>query len=303
MADIVTSILSASLPLATPILFAALGEVYGQRAGVMNLGVEGIMAVAALVSVWVTFTTGSYGLGLLGAVVIGVLVAFIHSFACVTIGINQLISGLMIFSLAGGIADFGYRTVSVSVPPTVVPLKPLNLFGLGQVPFLGPVFDQNILVYLAFALAIVMGFVLYRTTWGLSVRGAGEAPQACDAAGIQVNAVRHECVMISGLMAGLGGAAITLGYLGIYQGGIVAGRGWIAIVVVIFARWSPYRAIIGSWMFGLGFSVASNLIGTGVGIPYYVLLAMPYLLALFVILVVHKGTRPPSALTVPFRRR
>ena len=302
MADIVTSILSASLPLATPILFSALGEVYDERAGVMNLGVEGIMAVAALASVWVTFSTGSYALGLLAAVAVGTAVSLIHSFACMTIGINQLISGLMIFALAGGITDFGYRSVSAVVPPTVEPLRPLNLFGLGDVPLVGPLFDQNVLVYLAFALAIVMGFVLYRTTWGLSVRGAGEAPQACDAAGINVNAVRHVCVMIGGLMAGLGGASMTLGFLGIYQGGIVAGRGWIAIVVVIFARWSPYRAILGSWMFGLGFSVASNLIGTGTGVPYYLLLALPYLLALFVILVMHRGTKPPSALTVPFRR-
>jgi len=303
VADIVTSIISASLPLATPILFSAVGEVYNERAGVMNLGIEGIMAVTALASVWVTFSTGSYALGFLAAIVVGIAVALVHSFACVTIGINQLIAGLMIFSLAEGIADFGYRTVSAVVPPTVEPLQALNLFGLGEVPLIGPLFDQNALVYLAFALALVMGFVLYRTTWGLGVRGAGEAPQACDAAGINVNLVRHLCVLIGGLMAGLGGAAMTLGYLGIYQGGIVAGRGWIAIVVVIFARWSPYRAILGSWMFGLGFSVASNLIGSGVGIPYYVLLALPYVLALFVILVVHRGTKPPSALTVPFRRR
>jgi simple sugar transport system permease protein len=303
LTDSISSILSASLLLATPILLSDLGEVFSERAGVMNLGVEGIMALAAFGSVWVTFVTGSYALGLLAGVLVGGLAATIHSFACVSVGINQLISGLMIFSLAGAIANFGYRSVSGAVTPTVVPLEPINIPGLSQVPYVGPfLFGQNALVYGALALAVGMGFILYRTTWGLSVRGVGEAPQACDAAGINVKAVRHACVILGGLMAGLGGASMTVGYLGIYQGGIVAGRGWIAIVVVIFARWSPYRVVLGSWMFGLGFSIASNLIGTGVGIPYYLLLMLPYLLALLVILFVHKGTKPPSALTVPFRR-
>ncbi len=303
MIDIITSILSASLILATPILFASIGELYSQRAGVMNLGIEGIMALGGLAALWVTFVTGSFALGLLAALVVGGLAASIHSFASVTIGINQLISGLMIFTLASAIANFGYRMMFEVVPPTVEPLQPLGFFGLDQLPIVGPIlFGQNALVYLGLALALIMGFVLSRTTWGLRVRGVGEAPGACDAAGINVNAVRHLCVIFGGLMAGLGGAAITLGFLGIYQGGLVAGRGWIAIVVVIFARWNPYRAIIGSLMFGLGFSVASNLIGTGVEIPYYLLLMLPYLLALVVILFVHKGTKAPSALTVPFSR-
>jgi len=304
MSEILTSILSASIPLATPVLFASLGEIYNERAGVLNLGIEGIMALAAFIALWVTYSTGSYLTGLFAAVLVGGLAALTHSFACVDIGINQLISGLLLFTLTDGIANFGYRRVSGLVTPTIDPLESVNIPGLSQIPIIGPfLFHHNALVYLAFLLAIVMGLVLYKTTWGLKVRGVGENPGACDAAGINVNRVRRLCVVLGGAMAGLGGASMSLGYLGIYQSGIVAGRGWIAIVVVIFSHWSPYRAILGSWMFGLGYSVASTLIGAGAGIPYYFLLMVPYILALLVILVVRKGTRPPSALTVPFKRK
>ncbi len=304
MFELLTSILSASVALSTPILFSSLGEIYDERAGVLNMGIEGIMALSAFVSLWVTFTTGSFALGLLAGVIAGALMALLHGFATVSIGVNQLISGLILFTLASAIADFSYRRVIANVTPLVHPLEAIDIPGLSEIPIIGPfLFKQNLLTYFAFILALIMGLVLYKTTWGLKVRSVGENPQAADAAGVDVNRIRHLCVTLGGLMAGLGGASMTIGYLGIYQGGIVAGRGWIAIVVVIFARWSPYRAILGSWVFGLGYSIASNFIGAGVGVPYYFLLMLPYIVALVLILIFHHGTRPPSALTVPFKRR
>ncbi len=304
MFELATSILAGSVALATPILFSSLGEIYDERAGVLNMGIEGIMALSAFVSLWVTFTTGSFLFGLLAGVAAGALVALLHGLATVSMGVNQLISGLLIYTMAGGIADFSYRRVTATVTPLVQPLGAVDIPGLSQIPIIGPfLFQQNLLVYFAFILAVVLGLILYRTTWGLKVRSVGENPQAADAAGIDVNRVRQICVILSGVMAGLGGASMTIGYLGIYQSGIVAGRGWIAIVVVIFARWSPYRAILGSWIFGLGYSIASSLIGTGVGVPSYFLLMLPYILALLFILLFHHGTKPPTALTVPFKRR
>jgi len=304
MEELITAILSASVALSTPILFSSLGEIYDERAGVLNMGLEGIMALSALVSLWTAYTTGSFLLGVLAAIFVGALVAVLHSFATVKVGVNQLISGLLIFTLADSIANFSYRRIAATVVPTVQPLKPLDIPFLSQIPIIGPfLFQQNILLYISIILALAMGYILYNTTWGLSIRSVGENPMAADAAGINVNRIRHICVIISGIMAGLGGASMTLGYLGLYQGGIVAGRGWIAIVVVIFSRWSPYRAIIGSWVFGLGFSIAANLIGTGVGIPYYLLLMIPYIMALLLILFFHRGTRPPSSLTVPYSRK
>jgi len=302
MIEILTAILSGGVILATPILFSALGEIYDERAGVLNLGIEAIMSLTGFVALWIGFSTGSHLTGTLAAILAGGLVALIHSFACVTIGVNQLISGLLILTLADGIANFAYR--SLTVVPTIEPLRPINIPGLTQIPVLGPIlFQHNLFVYLAFLLAIVFGFVLYKTTWGLRIRGVGENPGACDAAGIDVNRIRHLCVILSGVMAGFGGASLTLGYIGLYGRGIAAGRGWIGIIVVILSRWSPYRAILGSLIFGLGYSIASNLIGIGVAVPYYFLMMLPYIIALVVVSFMFKRTRGPSALTVPYRRR
>lgn len=311
MVDLLTSILQASLPLSMPILFAAVGEVYAERAGVLNMGVEGIMTLAAFVSLWTTFLTGSYLLGALAAVAAGIALGLLHSLACVKIGVNQLIVGLLVYTIGGGIADFAYRHVTATTLPIITPLPNIDVPYLTGIPYIGPmIFQQNVLVYLSFATAVVMGLILYKTTWGLKVRSVGENPEAADAAGINVNLTRHLCVLIGGALAGLGGAAIILGYLGLYNTGdtVVAGRGWIAIVVVIFARWSPYRAILGAWIFGFGYSVAATLIGSGGGLsaltgnPYF-LLMLPYVFALVVILIFHRGTKPPSSLTVPYKRR
>jgi simple sugar transport system permease protein len=315
MVDLLTSILQASLPLSMPILFAAVGEVYAERAGVLNMGVEGVMTLAAFVSLWTTFITGSYVLGLFAAILAGVALGLIHALACVKIGVNQLIVGLMVYTIGGGIADFAYRYATATTLPIVKPLPNIDIPYVGSyltaIPYVGPmIFQQNLLVYLSFAVAIAMGLILYKTTWGLKIRSVGENPEAADAAGINVNLTRHLCVLIGAALAGLGGAAITLGYLGLYNTGdtVVAGRGWIAIVVVIFARWSPYRAILGAWIFGFGYSVAATLIGSGGGLsgltgnPYF-LLMLPYIFALVVILIFHRGTKPPSSLTVPYKRR
>jgi general nucleoside transport system permease protein len=295
--DLVVSILSTSLTLTMPILFASIGEVYAERSGVLNMGIEGVMGLAAFVSLWVTFGTGSYVYGLLAAIVAGVAMGLLHSVITVKVGINQLITGLLIYTLSIGIADFSYRILTAHSFPVVQPLQPI-LFG------------QNILVYSSFAVAIVFGLVLYRTTWGLEIRAVGENPEAADAAGINVNRVRHLCVILGATLAAVGGASLVLGYLGLYNAGdtLVAGRGWIAIVVVIFAGWNPYKAIVGSWLFGLGYSIAATFIGSGMfsvlgpGIGYF-LLAIPYILAIFFILVFHRGTKAPSSLTVPYKRK
>ena len=304
MIEILTAILSGSVILATPILFSALGEIYDERAGVLNLGIEAIMSLTGFVALWISYSSGSHLMGTLAAILVGGLVGLFHSFACVKIGINQLISGLLVLTLADGIANFSYRSLSASNVPIIEPLKPINIPVLSQIPVLGPVlFQHDLFVYLAFLFAIIFGFILYKTTWGLRIRGVGENPEACDAAGINVNRIRHICVILSGIMAGFGGASLTLGYLGIYDRGIAAGRGWISIIVVILSRWSPYRAILGSLIFGLGYSIASNLIGMGVGINRYFLLTLPYIIALIVISLTFKRTKGPSALTVPYRRK
>lgn len=302
---ILTLILSTGVAMTVPILFSALGEIYDQRAGVLNLGLEGIMTLSAFVALLVGFSTGSYLMGTLAAISVGALMALIYSFACVKIGINQIIAGLLLVTLANGIADFSYASyIKLSGVPRIAPLQPIDIPGLNQIPVLGPVlFRQNIFVYLAFLFAIVFGFVLYKTTWGLKIRGAGENPEACDAAGINVNRIRYLCVILSGVMAGFGGAFLTLGYSGLYGSAIAGGRGWIAIIVVILSCWSPYRAILGSLIFGMGYSTANTFIGIGIGVSSYVLQLVPYATALIIIIFMFKRTKGPSALTVPYRRK
>jgi ABC-type uncharacterized transport system permease subunit len=295
--DLVLSIITTSFTLTMPILFAAIGEVYAERSGVLNMGIEGVMGLAALVSLWATFGTGSYIIGLVAAIIAGVAMGILYSFVTVKVGINQLIAGLLIYTLSGGIADFAYRMLTAQSFPVVRPLQPV-LFG------------QNILVYASFVAAIVLGLVLYKTTWGLEIRAVGENPEAADAAGINVNRVRLVCVILGAVLAAVGGASLVLGYLGLYNAGdtLVAGRGWIAIVVVIFAGWNPYKAIAGSWLFGLGYAIASTFIGSGVfsslgpGTGYF-FLGIPYILAIVFIVVFHRGTKAPSSLTVPYKRK
>ena len=190
-------------------------------------------------------------------------------------------------------------------------ISPIHVPFLGGLPVLGPIlFTQNALVYLSLIVAVVAGLVMYKTTWGLKIMAVGENPEAADAAGINVNLVRDICVIFGASLAGLAGASLVLGYLGLYATGdtLVAGRGWIAIVVVIFARWSPYRAIAGAWMFGLGYSVAAEFIGSGLFASLgtasgYFLLAIPYIFAILFIIIFHRGTKAPSSLTVPYKRR
>ncbi|MHA2091825.1 MAG: ABC transporter permease, partial [Candidatus Kariarchaeaceae archaeon] len=301
--ELITSILAVGVLLAVPILFVSIGEVYNERAGVINLGLEAIITLSAFAGLWVTFETGDFFLGTLAAVVTGAGVGLIHSFTCVKMRVNQLIAGLLILTLVVGLANFLYNIALQSAVPIVTPLPSIDIPFLSDIPVLGEIlFQHNAFVYLAYFLAIVFGLILYKTTWGLKIRAVGENPEACDAAGINVNLIRHLCDIFSGAMAGLAGAYMSLGYLGLFDSGIAGGRGWIAIIVVIFSRWSPFRAILGSLIFGLGYSVAANLIGGGY-IPSnlnYLILIMPYLVALVIIVLFRGTTKAPSALTVPY---
>ncbi|MFX1292985.1 MAG: ABC transporter permease [Promethearchaeota archaeon] len=305
MIEIITSIIAGGVVLAVSILFVSIGEVYNERSGVVNLGHEATISFSAFVGLWVTFKTGNFFFGTLMAIISGASIGLIHSFTCIKMRVNQLIAGLLILSLTDGLANFLNMVVTATAVPLVTPLPSIDIPFLSDIPVLGEIFFQhNAFVYLAYFLAIVLGLILYKTTWGLKIRAVGENPEACDAAGINVNLIRHLCDIFSGAMAGLAGASISLGYLGLYDYGIAGGRGWIAIIVVIFSRWSPFRAILGSLIFGIGYSIAANLIGyLGSGVSYYFLLTLPYILALIVIVLFIGTTKAPSALTIPYWRK
>ncbi len=286
MTDILTSILAGGVVLAVTILFVSIGEIYNERAGVLNLGLEAIITLAAFVGLWVTVETGDFLLGTLAAIVSGAGVGLIHSFTCVKMRVNQLIAGLLILALVAGLANFLYIIVIKKTVPLVTILPSIDIPFLSDIPVLGEIlFQHNAFVYLAYFLAIVFGLILYKTTWGLKIRAVGENPEACDAAGINVNLIRHLCDIFSGAMAGLAGASLSLGFLGLFDSNIAGGRGWIAIIVVIFSRWSPFRAILGSMIFGIGFSIAANLIGSGLSDVGISAILIPVIMFLSAILI------------------
>jgi ABC-type uncharacterized transport system permease subunit len=303
--DIIVSVLASSLPLTAPILLAGLGELYSERSGVMNLGVEGIMSISALVAIMVTYQSGSYLLGFFAAIIIGLIFGVLHGFITVKIAVNQLIAGLLLYSLADYLAMFIYSIVVKTYVPLVRPLPNIKVPLLGDIPLVGTIlFNQPAYVYLSLIMVPLMGFFLYRTSWGLAIRSAGENPEATAASGINVNLVRFACVLLGSALAGLAGATISIGYVGIYQKGIIAGRGWLAIIAVILGAWNPYWLVLSSWVLGTGYALAATLLTIMGGLAhYYFYLMIPYITGLIVVLFSSKRTRGPAALTVPYKRK
>lgn len=294
---------AGAIRLATPLLIAALGEIYAERSGVLNLGLEGIMEAGAIIGFLTTFITGSPWLGIFAAMVFGIFLGFIKAVMSVSLGTNQVINGLLITTLGTGIGLFVYRGYFGATAPTIPIFEAINFPVLSDIPFIGPIFfSHNILVYLGLILAAVLGIILYRTTIGLKIKAVGENPKAADTLGINIFRVRYLCVMISGAMAGIAGAFITVGYLGIYGENLIAGRGFIAVVIAIFSRWSPYRCIGASLIFGAADALTIRLRATGIGIPYHLLLMVPYVLVVVLITITFRRAKPPAAITKPYKR-
>lgn len=291
--------------MSTPILLPALGEIFTQRSGILNLGLEGTMLMGALGGFLGAYFSGNLWIGVLVAVVFGIIYSVLMAFLSVTIQANQVIAGTALTILGGGLSTFIFRVIFGirELPPTIEPFQVLPIPVLSKIPLIGPIlFEQNILVYLTFVLAFVAALVLDRTTFGLKVRAVGEHPQAADAKGINVYLIRYLCVMIGGAMAGLGGAFLSIGFMNTFLDGMAAGRGFIAIAVVIFARWHPYRAFAGALLFGLANSLQLKLQAIGVPVPHQFLLALPYALTVLVLIGVSKKAEFPAAFTLPYTR-
>ncbi|MDI6881052.1 MAG: ABC transporter permease [Desulfitobacteriaceae bacterium] len=298
-------LLAAAITAGTPILFAALGELITERAGITNLGVEGIMLVGAVAGFMAAVATGSPWLGLLAAMLAGGGMAFIHAILTITLRANQVVSGLSLVIFGTGLSGYlGKNYVGIPVPQsfTPVPLGPL-----ADIPFLGPIFfKHDILVYLSFVLVIILFFYLYRTRPGLNLRALGENPAAVDALGLNVFALKYIYVVIGGMLSGIGGAYLSLAYAPSWLENMTAGRGWIAVALVIFALWNPVRAMLGAYLFGGIDSLGFRLQVVGVGISPFILDMLPYLFTVLVLVFVvarHKGRlTAPGALGLPYDR-
>ena len=312
MSEIVDILISASfwaavLRIASPLIFATMGELICERAGVLNLGIEGIM-VAGAFSGWMAVYAG---LGLWGGVAVALLVGkafgLLHAGLTVVFGLSQHVVGLGITLLATSASYYAYRLSlpEVTSPPRIEPFPPLHIPGLSDLPFLGEaLFSQTALTYLAFVTVAVVALVLFRTPLGLAVRAVGENPSAVEAQGLSVTAIRIGAVVVgSGLMA-VGGAFLTMSAFSSFFFEMINGRGWIAIALVVFGAWSPWKALLGALLFGAFDALQIRLQQTALGadIPYQVFLMIPFILSILALVLMSRRANVPAALMVPYNR-
>lgn len=299
-------VLTTGVVLGTPLAFAGLGELIAERAGVINLGVEGMMLVGAVVAFAVAAATGGIALAFVAGAMAGGALALVHAAMTVGLRVNQIVMGLTLTILGTGLSSFigasyGDRPLRRELGDLEIPL-------LANIPWLGPIlFGQDVLVYLAIAAVTVTALVVARTRQGLWLRAAGESPAAADAAGIPVFAVRTVAVWLGGVLAGVGGAYLSVVYTRSWSDGLTAGRGWIAVALVIFASWRPLLLLPGALLFGSIDALNFQLQARGVSVPSEYLSMMPYVFTLVVLAVVWTRQRGrnwgmPLALGAPYER-
>lgn len=262
----------------TAILLPALGELVGERAGVVNLGTEGCMLAGALGAFAVAVETGSVWAGVAAGLVLGALAASLHAWLAVRRKADQLASGLLLWFLALGVTSvFGTDYISAAVDP----MPKIAVPGLSSIPWIGPVlFDHDALVYVGYALVVLAWLVFYRTRTGLVLRATGERPEVVAAAGGRPQLVQITAVILGGALGGLGGAQLSVAYVGNWFNDMTSGYGFVAVAVVLFASWRPVRVLVGAYLFGVVLAAASVLQAHGVAVNQYLLDALPYLVSL-----------------------
>lgn len=303
-ATMIVGMLTAGVRLATPFLFAGLGEMLSQRSGVLNLGVEGIMLVGAFVSFYAAYQSGNLYVGVFSAMVAGAMMGLLTAFVSVTMKAVQGISGIGIHILGLGISGLFFRLTMGSIV-TIRGFQRMQIPLLSRIPLLGQVlFTQNWMVYAALLLVPVSWVVIYKTSFGLKVRAVGENPHAADSLGISVNGVRYICVIIGSIMAALAGSFLTIGqHEAAFVNNIAAGRGFIAVALVYFAKWRPAGILGGAFLFSMidAFQLRIQIID--IGIPYEIPVMLPYIVTIVVLALSTRGrVMGPTALTKPFIR-
>ena len=303
-ADWIISTVGRALAFSTPLLWAALGEIYAERSGVVNLGLEGMMILGAILGFIVAQTTGSPSLGLLAAASAGGLAALLHAFISITLRANQYISGLALTILGLGLAGLlgkGYEGI-----PLRQPMQAVSVPFLSDIPIIGAAFftSQHLLTYAGLLIAVLLWFVLRYTKLGVTLRSVGESPAAADSLGVNVFRVRYLAVIFGGLMAGVAGGYLSLAYRPSWSEGMTAGMGWIALAITIFAAWSPLRAVVAAFLFGACFHLSFRLQGS---FPTEFLQMLPYVFTILALTVLALGKSnrragAPEALGEPYSR-
>lgn len=305
--DIIASagLWAAVLRIATPLIFGTLGALLCERAGVLNLGIEGIMTFGAMIG-WLSVYHGAdLWTGLLIAAIAGGMFGLLHSALTVTLGLSQHVSGLGVTLFASSFSYYVFRLVVpvAGTPPTIVPFQPISIPGLSTLPFIGPAFfTQTAPTYLAILVALAMAYIVFRTPVGLAIRMTGENPHAAEAQGVNPMKVRYGAVIVGSALMGMGGAFLTLSAFNSFFPTMVQGRGWICIALVVFSSWRPGRALFGALLFAFFDAFQLRLQTAVQGVPYQIFLMTPYILSIVALAVMSRRARVPQALMQPYRR-
>ena len=295
---------AASLRIATPLIFGVLGALLCERSGVLNLGIEGIFVVGAMMGWLVAYLTGSLWLGVIAAALSGALFGLFHAVLTVPLGLSQHVSGLGITMFATALMSFSYRTIfpQVSTPPRIEPFRALDVPILSDLPFLGPVlFQQTALTWLAIAMVALVWWLMDRTALGVAIKAVGDNPDAVNAQGLSVIRLRMGAVVAGSALMALGGAFLTMSAFDAFFFGMVNGRGWICIALVIFASWQPGKALLGALLFGMFDALQVRLqTMAGAVVPGQVFLMVPYVLSIIALIIAARKADYPRALLKPW---
>jgi len=305
--ETLVSILASAVRSGTPILYATFGEILTEKSGVMNLGLEGIMLMGALAGFSASYSTGNPWLGLLAAFGTGACLGLIHAFLTVSLGSNQVVCGLAMTMFGSGTSALIGRGY---IGLTIQGMGKYDVPFFSGIPVVGKVFfSQDVMVYASFCLAPLLFFFLRRTRPGLNLRAVGDSPQAADALGLSVGRVRYFYTILGAGLVALGGAYMSVVYNKFWAEGMTAGRGWIAVAMVIFSIWNPFQAALGAYLFGGVEAFQLRLQAAGTSIPASLLMMLPYVMTILVLLfisVTGKGRKvslaAPAALGIPFYR-
>lgn len=296
-------LLAASIRMLAPILFAALGEIFVESSGVLNIGIEGMMLIGAFSGWYGTYLTGNPWIGTLIAVTVAGLTGLILAYLCISRGVDQIICGLALNIFCLGVTSLAYNRVvkDLRTPPKIESFDVFGIPYLSDLPYVGRALFQHIaLVYVALLLVPVVAFLLYRTTWGLKLRAVGEHALAADTAGVNVHLCRYVCTLVGAAMAGLGGVVLSAGQLNVFVENMTAGRGFIALAVVIFGKWNPYQVLGAAFLFAFIDGLQLRLQALGFKIPFQFLLMLPYLFTVIVLAGVVGKAAYPASTGIPY---
>jgi simple sugar transport system permease protein len=288
---------AATLVYATPLVYGALGGIFSERSGVVNIGLEGMMLTGAFFGIWGTAWSGYWVVGLVVAMIAGAVVAAVHAVFSIHLRSDQIVTGTAINFLALGITGYAFIDIygSNGTPASIDSVPTVHLPGIRSIPGIGGVLGSlNLMIWLVFALLILTEVILFRTPIGLRIRSVGEHPRAADTVGIPVYRVRYACVILSGVLAGMGGAYLSVGFVGSFGQNMTAGRGFIALAAMIFGKWRPYGAFGACLLFGFASALADRLQSVA-GVSVNLLSTLPYVLTLIALVGLVGRSRPPAA--------